>query len=76
MHASDEMRAAAAAYRARAAPGDAERADLLEQTARKAAAREGVWRQAGYSQQEQRQLAECWWQHELGVARALRPHAE
>jgi hypothetical protein len=36
VHASDEMAAAAAAYRARAFPGDAELADLLEEAARKA----------------------------------------
>ncbi|MBV8995006.1 MAG: hypothetical protein JO287_15205 [Pseudonocardiales bacterium] len=71
MAASDEMRAAAVAYRARGSPGDARIADLLEQAAQKAAAREGIWQLAGYSPQEQTQLAECWWRHELTIARAL-----
>jgi hypothetical protein len=73
VHASDEMAAAAAAYRVRSLPGDAELADLLEETARKAAAREGIWQLAGYSPQEQMQLAECWWRNELAIARALLP---
>ena len=53
MHASDEMRAAAAAYRARALPSDSAVADLLEGAARKAAAREGMWQLAGYTAQAQ-----------------------
>jgi hypothetical protein len=71
--ASDELRAAAVAYRARGSPGDGELADLLDQAAQKAAAREGVWQLAGYSPQEQTQLAECWWRNELTMARALLP---
>jgi hypothetical protein len=70
------MRAAAAACRRRASPGDADLADLLEDAARKAAAREHLWQQAGYSPQEQTQLAEFWWRNELAIARALCPHAE
>ena len=70
MHASAEIRAAAAAYRARASVGDDKLADLLEEAARKAAAREGIWQLAGYSAQEQTQLAECWWRNELAIARA------
>jgi hypothetical protein len=73
VHASDEMAAAAAAYRARAFPGDAELADLLEEAARKAAEREGIWQLAGYSSEEQMQLAECWWRNELAIARASDP---
>ena len=76
MHASDEMRAAAAAYRARALPRDVAVADLLEGAARNAAAREGMWQLAGYSAQEQAQLAECWWRNELAIARALHPDSE
>jgi hypothetical protein len=68
------MRAAAAAYRARASPDDAALADRLEEGARNAAAREGMWQLAGYSSQEQLQLAECWWRNELAIARALRPN--
>ena len=71
VQASEEMRAAAAAYRARASPGDAALADCLEEGARNAAAREGMWQLAGYSAQEQTQLAECWWRNELTIARAL-----
>jgi hypothetical protein len=73
MYASEEMRAAAAAYRVRASPGDAALADRLEEAARKAAADEGLWHLAGYNTQEQRQLAENRWQHELTIARALCP---
>jgi hypothetical protein len=73
MHASEEMRAAAVAYRAKGSPGDADLADLLEQAARNAAAREHTWQQAGYSAQEQTQLAEFWWRNELAIARVLRP---
>jgi len=73
---STELRAGAAAYRATAAPGDAARADLLEEAARNAAARELLWQRAEYTPQEQTQLAECWWQEELALARALRPRAE
>jgi hypothetical protein len=76
MHAPDEMRAAAVAYRARAAPGDTALADLLEEAARNAAAREAMWHLSGYSAQEQTQLAECSWRHELAIARALRPNSE
>lgn len=65
------MRAAAAAYRSRASLGDDKLADLLEETARKAAAREGIWQLARYSAQEQTELAECWWRNELAIARAL-----
>jgi hypothetical protein len=73
MYASEEMLAAADALRARASSGDAALADRLEEAARKAAADEGMWHLAGYNAQEQRQLAERWWQHELTIARALRP---
>jgi non-ribosomal peptide synthetase component E (peptide arylation enzyme) len=76
VHASDEMRAAAAAYRARDYQGDAELADLLEETARKAADRVSVWQLAEYSAEEQMQLAECWWRNELAIARALHPDAK
>jgi hypothetical protein len=76
MHASEELLAAAAAYRARASPGDAAPADRLEEAARKAAAHEGMWQLAGYHAQEQMQLAENWWQHELTIARALHPDSE
>ena len=41
--------------------------------ARKASVKEGMWQLAGYSPQEQTQLAECWWRNELAIARALRP---
>lgn len=71
MHASDEMLAAAAAYRARASLGDDNLADLLEEAARNAAARERTWQLAGYSAHEQTQLGECWWRNELAIARAL-----
>jgi hypothetical protein len=76
MSASEELRAAAAVYRARAAPGDATRADLLEEVAQNAAARERMWQLAEYIPQEQTQLAECWWRDELAIARALRPDSE
>ena len=76
MCASKELRAGAVAYRARGAPGDATRADLLEQAARNAAARELLWQRAEYTPQEQTQLAECWWREELALARSLRPGAE
>jgi hypothetical protein len=72
MRASEEMRVAAAAYRARATPRDADLADLLEEAAQSAAAREDTWQLAGYSAQEQTQLAEFWWRNELAIARALR----
>jgi hypothetical protein len=73
MYASEELLAAADAVRARASAGDAALADRLEEAARKAAADEGMWHLAGYNAQEQRQLAENWWQHELTIARAWRP---
>ena len=72
MQASEEMRAAAATYRARGAPGDAEVADRLEAAARNAATRERTWQLAGYSAQEQTQLSEFWWRNELAFARVLR----
>lgn len=67
------MRATAAAYRARASAGDAELANLLDYTAQKAAARESIWQSAGYSPEEQVQLAERWWRNELAIARAISP---
>jgi hypothetical protein len=73
MHASEELRAAAATYRARGARGDAALADRLEEAARNATARQGAWRLAGYTPQEQEQLTECWWRNELALARAIRP---
>jgi hypothetical protein len=73
VHASDEMRAAAAAYRARGSIGDAELAELLEEAARNASSRERLWQLAGHSTQEQTQLAEFWWRNELAIARALPP---
>lgn len=73
MQVSDEMRAAAAAYRARGSIGDVERAELLEEAARNASTRERVWQLAGYSTQEQAQLAEFWWRNELAIARVLPP---
>ena len=76
MQASEEMRAAAATYRARGAPGDAEVADRLEAAARNAATREHTWQLAGYSAQEQTQLSEFWWRNELAFARALRSPRE
>lgn len=76
MSASRELLAAAVAYRARAAPGDIHCAECLEQAARNAAARESAWELAGYSAQEQSQLAECWWRDELTIARALRTWRE
>ena len=72
VHASEEIRAAAATYRARGAPGDAEVADRLEAAARNAATRERTWQLAGYSAQEQTQLSEFWWRNELAFARMLR----
>jgi hypothetical protein len=72
MRASQEIRAAAAAYRARGSSRDTELADRLEEAARNAAARERVWQLAGYSTQEQTQLSEFWWRNELAAARVLR----
>lgn len=72
MYASEEIRAAAATYRARGAPGDAEVADRLEAAARNAATRERTWQLAGYSAQEQTQLSQFWWRNELAFARVLR----
>jgi hypothetical protein len=72
MLASEEIRAAAAAYRARAAsPGNMELADRLEEAAQNAAARERMWQLAGYSVQEKTQLSEFWWRNELAFARAV-----
>lgn len=72
MHASEEIRTAAAAYRAEApSPGDSEVAERLEEAAKNAATREHTWQLAGYSTQEQTQLSECWWRNELAIARAL-----
>jgi hypothetical protein len=76
VQASEEMRAAAATYRARGAPGDAEVADRLEEAARNAAMRESVWQLAEYSTQEQTQLSEFWWRNELAIAPALHPPAQ
>ena len=76
VRASEEMRAGAATYRARGAPGDAEVADRLEEAARNAATRASAWQLAGYSVQEQTRLAEFWWRNELAIARALRPESE
>ena len=73
VRASEELRGAAATYRASGLPGDTALADRLEDAARSATAREGVWQQAGYTPEEQKQLAECWWRNELAIARALRP---
>lgn len=73
VHASDELRTAAAAYRARGSTHDAKLADLLEEAAQKASTRERIWQQAGYSTQEKTQLAEFWWRNELAIARALPP---
>jgi hypothetical protein len=71
MLASEEIRAAAAAYRTRAAsPGNIELADRLEEAAQHAAARENMWQLAGYSVQEKTQLSEFWWRNELAFARA------
>jgi hypothetical protein len=72
VHASEEMRAAAATYRARGAPGDAEVADRLEEAAQNAATRETVWQLAGYTTEETTQLSEFWWRNELAIARTLR----
>ena len=71
MRASEEIRAAAAAYRARGSSRNTELADRLEEAARNAAARERVWQLAEYSTQ-QTQLSEFWWRNELAAARALR----
>jgi hypothetical protein len=71
VHASDEMRAAAATYRTMGSPDDAALADLLDEAARKAAARQHIWQLAEYSAEEQTQLAENWWRNELALARAL-----
>ncbi|MBV9058601.1 MAG: hypothetical protein JO296_21750 [Pseudonocardiales bacterium] len=76
MSASSELLAAAVGYRARATPGDIHLAECLEQAAHNAAARESAWEVAGYSTQEQTQLAECWWRNELAVARSLHPWRE
>jgi tRNA U34 5-methylaminomethyl-2-thiouridine-forming methyltransferase MnmC len=76
VHTSEEIRAAAATYRARGAPGDADVADRLEEAARNAATRASVWQLAGYSAQEQPQLAEFWWRNELAIARVLRPESD
>lgn len=76
MHTSKELRAAAATYRARGAPGDAALADHLEGAAQNAAVRQRAWRLAGYTPQEQKQLTECWWRNELARARAIRPQPE
>jgi hypothetical protein len=77
MYASEEIRTAAAAYRARAAsPRDAELADRLEEAARNAAIRESTWELAGYSTQEKTQLSEFWWRNELAIARALHLNGE
>jgi hypothetical protein len=76
MLASEEIRAAAAAYRARAAsPGDIALAARLEEAAQSAAARESMWQLAGYSAQEKTQLSEFWWRNELAFARTvMSPH--
>lgn len=77
MYASEEIRAAAAAYRIRAAsPRDSELADRLEESAQSAATRERTWQLAGYSTQEQTQLSEFWWRNELAFARALNGRLE
>jgi hypothetical protein len=74
VHASEEIRAAAATYRARGAPGDADVADRLEEAARNVATRASVWQLAGYSAQEQTQLAEFWWRNELAIREYYAPN--
>ncbi|MDQ3761995.1 MAG: hypothetical protein M3460_09955 [Actinomycetota bacterium] len=71
MNASHEMQAAVTVLRSTTAPGAAQIADLLEETARMACINEGAWELAGYSDQHQKQLAEGKWRLELAMARTL-----